>query len=166
MKSILFITITLLCSYSFGQLGAPQVTYDPTNASNMAQQISTSTKQLSEMQKTVDYLQSAQDKLNNVSGFVQNLDEAKDIISNYKSALNYANRVPNRLSKMSNKAKANEVSKSVVSMVNKINSSILFTQRLLTNGGFQMTDYERITLLREELSKSRILKTKLKNLAE
>ena len=38
-------------------------------------------------------------------------------------------------------------------------------QRLLTNDGFNMNDYERIKLIQEENTKAKLMKNKMKNLA-
>lgn len=165
MKNLLIISLVLLSSSLFAQYGQPQITYDPTQASNMGSQISTSMKQLTEMQKTVQYMKKTQEALSKVSNYVQTINEAEQVANNYKEALNYASQVPKNLAKYQNKESRNKINNSVVSLISSINSSLQFMQRLLTNDGFNMNDYERIKLIQEENTKAKLMKNKMKNLA-
>lgn len=165
MKNLLIISLVLLSSSLFAQYGQPQITYDPTQASNMGSQITTSMKQLTEMQKTVDYMRKTQETLSKVNNYVQTINEAEQVANNYKQALDYASQVPKSLAKYENKESRDRVNKSVIASISSINASLQFMQRLLTNDGFNMNDYERIKLIQEENTKAKLMKNKMKNLA-
>ena len=165
MKKLLIITFMIVANSLFAQYGQPQITYDPTQAGNMSSQLTASSKQLAETQKTLNYMRQTQEALNKVSGFVQGLDEAEGVISNYKEALGYANRIPTKLSKYSDVNARKSVTKSVVSSINAINSSLQLVQRLMSDGSSKMNDYERTQLIKEEYTKSKLMKNKLKKLA-
>lgn len=141
-----------MCSSSF--VFSQWTVHDPTNAVNMSKQIETSTQQVTQLEKTVEYMKKAEEKLSQVNGLVQNIDEIKEIMLLQKQSLRYANIIKNKkLPTIKDPQYIRQIVSNTTNSLQTINSSIKFINNILTNGFFKMSDAERINLIENQREK-------------
>lgn len=158
---ILKATLVLFPIFGFAQMGVPQTVFDPTAAGNMSEQIATSAKQLTQLEKSLEYLKKAEDKLNNVSGYVRNMKDLNDIRKMYAESISMATKIRASIPNVKNAEQKKNIVSQVTASVSNLNNSINFITKILTSNFFSMTDTERMELIKEERSKILINRSKL-----
>lgn len=143
MKRFFLVTAFFISQFAFSQL----VVTDVGATSQLAQQVSTSVKSLTQLQKTYEMMEKANKKIQQVNGFVQQANHFRNIINKQKQAINAANE----LVKLSRTRKMNL--SGVTQNLQMISGSIKTVQALLQNGVFNMNDSERLERLDAEYNK-------------
>lgn len=150
-NKILLAGFFLLPIFSNAQLSG--VVYDPTNATNMKTQISTSGKQLAQLQKSVEYMKKASDRLNKVSGYIRDMRDLQDISKMYKESISMVTKIRNNISKIKSNSRKKIILNDVQDALSTINESVGFINKILSNDFFSMSDKDRMELINEERSK-------------
>ena len=103
MKTLKITIIALFVGiFSSAQMGVPQTVYDPTASANMGKQIQASTQQLSQLEQTVEYMKKAEEKLNQVNGYVRDMEDLKKIVEMQKVSLQNATKIQQKIGKIKN----------------------------------------------------------------
>lgn len=144
MKKTVLIIGILFSSYSFGQMAV----IDATANQQMARQITQSVAQVKQLEKTYDVIKKADEKVKQVSGYVQQAGYLQNIISKQKEAINTANEILKLA-----KAQKNISLSGVEQNLRMISGSVKTVQALLRNGIFNMNDSERLNRLDSEYKK-------------
>lgn len=129
------------------------IVYDPTNEAKMGTIISNSVEQLSKLEKTVDYMKKAEEKLSRVNGYLQKVEDVQKIIDLQRKSIKEAIRVRDKVLKMKGSQSARQYTKTLSSALSAIKNSISNVNSILTNGYFSMSDKERIDFIRQERSR-------------
>lgn len=162
MKALLLKTAFLLLPImGFSQFGVPQTVYDPAAAANMGKQIATSAEQLNQFQKSLEYLKKAEDKLNQVSGYVRNMEDLNEIKEMYAESISMTSKIRAQLPSIKNPNTKILVTSQLTDIVKNLNGSINFITKILSSNFFSMSDKERMELIDEERSKILINRSKL-----
>lgn len=162
MKALLLKTAFLLLPImGFSQFGVPQTVYDPAAAANMGKQIATSAEQLNQFQKSLEYLKKAEDKLNQVSGYVRNMEDLNEIKEMYAESISMTSKIRAQLPRIKNPNTKILVTSQLTDIVKNLNGSINFITKILSSNFFSMSDKERMELIDEERSKILINRSKL-----
>lgn len=148
MKTI----IISLLAINFLTAQVPKVVYDPTAAVNMGKQIQSANSQLKQLERTVQYYEKAEKALSNVSGYVRNMEDIKEILELQQKSLSNAQKIRDNINKYSDRRKAT-ILKNTANNLKEITSSISFINKILTNGFFKMNDIDRMSLIKEERNK-------------
>ncbi len=141
MKKTVLILGILISSFSFAQMAV----IDATANQQMAKQISQSVAQVKQLEKTYDVLKKADEKIKQVSGYVQQAGYLQNIISKQKEAINTANEILKLARSQKNISLAG-----VEQNLRMISGSVKTVQALLQNGIFNMNDSERLNRLDSE----------------
>ncbi|MDV4099077.1 hypothetical protein CMT22_17785 [Elizabethkingia anophelis] len=151
MKKFKFLLIALLfSSLYYGQFGVPQTVYDPTASVNMGKQIAASTEQLTQLQKSVEYLKKAEEKVNQVNSYVRSMDELKNVIELQKKSIINATKVKEKVGRIKNPEIRKIMITNTSNALSEISNSIVMINKILSNGFFQMTDTERMEWIRKQ----------------
>lgn len=143
MKKIILLSAIFFMQFVFSQM----VVTDVGATAKLAEQVTTSTKSLKQLQGTYELMQKANEKVQQVNGFVQQAGHFQNIINKQKEAI----RSANQLLKI---AKARNMNLSGVTQnLQMISGSIKTVQALLKNGVFNMNDSERLDRLEKEYQK-------------
>lgn len=162
MKALLLKTAFLLLPImGFSQFGVPQTVYDPAAAANMGKQIATSAEQLNQFQKSLEYLKKAEDKLNQVNGYVRNMKDLNDIKNMYAESISMSQKIRVGIPRMKNVRAQKLMTSNVTNIVTSLNDSINFITKILSSNFFSMTDTERMDLIKKEKSKVFLRKSQL-----
>ena len=162
MKSLILKAILVLFPVlGFAQIGVPQTVFDPTAAGNMTEQIATSGKQLTQLEKSLEYLKKADDKLNQVSGYVRNMQDLNQIKKMYAESISMATKIRGSLPNVKNAGQKQRIISQVTACVTNLNNSISFITKVLSSNFFSMSDSERMELIKAERSKILINRSKL-----
>lgn len=143
MKKLLLISALIISVFSFAQIPVT----DATANSQLALQVTNAGKQLTQLENTYKALKKANEKFQQVNGFVQQAGHLQNIINEQKQAIKAANQ----LVRMAGKRKLNM--NGVSQNLSMISGSIKTVQALLRNGVFQMNDSERLDRLEKEYDK-------------
>lgn len=143
MKKLILLSALFLMHFAYSQM----VVTDVGATAKLAEQVTTSTKSLKQLQGTYELMQKANEKVQQVNGFVQQAGHFQNIINKQKEAI----RSANQLLKI---AKARNMNLSGVTQnLQMISGSIKTVQALLKNGVFNMNDSERLERLEKEYQK-------------
>lgn len=159
MKTFITSLLLVLAGISYGQV--PTVTFDPTQAENMAQSITASLEQLEKLEKITKYYEVAQDNVEKVNKMILKLDEIKEITEMHQYILEYAPKIKNYISGIKNplekKNSLNSLAK-VLKLAHKATSELI----LITSDNYlKMTDKERIDYIKEKKREMRQAKALL-----
>lgn len=151
--NLLLVGILLLISSSILKAQMGGVVYDPTQAANMGRQIANSSQQVAQLSKTVEYMEKAQEKINQVNGYVRNMSELKNIIELQKQSLISATKVKDKVARIKNPKIRSLMLNDTTQALNGINESIAFVSKILSNGFFSMSDAERMQWIKAQRDK-------------
>lgn len=151
--NLLLVGILLLISSSIFKAQMGGVVYDPTQAANMGRQIANSSQQVAQLSKTVEYMEKAQEKINQVNGYVRNMSELKNIIELQKQSLISATKVKDKVARIKNPKIRSLMLNDTTQALNGINESIAFVSKILSNGFFSMSDAERMQWIKAQRDK-------------
>ncbi|MUP46531.1 conjugal transfer protein [Gramella sp. BOM4] len=156
MKKIilLFILITIYSGKSSAQ-GMP--VYDNTNFLALAQSLIESTKQTSELFKTVKFLKEQKERIEQVSNIVKQLQVVREIIDNnqrlYETVQQDLREILN--SPYIRADEVDQISDSFNSLIGNALLDLEFSRDLLTSNFLNMTDAERLAILEAQRLRSR-----------
>lgn len=156
-KQIFKIAVLLLPVFGYSQM----VVTDPTQAANMSTQIQATTQQIVQLDKSLEYMKKASDAVTKVSGYVRDVNDLTKITKMYKESISNATKIRNNLSKIKDSGRRNEVAKDVSKILESLNGSITFINKILSNNFFAMSDKERMDLITAERRKVLIQKSRL-----
>lgn len=143
MKQLLTLVTLFLAQFVFSQMAVTDIGA----TAQLAQQVNTSVRSLAQLENTYKTLQKANDRVQQVNGFVQQAGHFQNIINKQKQAIKSANE----LLQLSKKRNLNLAG--VNENLRMISGSIKTVQALLKNGVFQMNDSERFDRLDKEYQK-------------
>lgn len=143
MKQLLTLVTLFLAQLTFSQMAVTDIGA----TAQLAQQVNTSVRSLSQLENTYKTLQKANDRVQQVNGFVQQAGHFQNIINKQKQAIKSANE----LLQLSKKRNLNLAG--VNENLRMISGSIKTVQALLKNGVFNMNDSERFDRLDKEYQK-------------
>ncbi|UTG66820.1 hypothetical protein J2O02_18310 (plasmid) [Elizabethkingia anophelis] len=151
MKKFRFLLVMILLSSLYNaQFGVPTTVYDPTASVNMGKQIAASTEQLTQLQKSVEYLKKAEEKVNQVNSYVRSMDELKNVIELQRKSLINATKVKEKVARIKNPMMRKMMITNTSNALTEISSSIVMINKILSSGFFQMTDTERMEWIRKQ----------------
>ena len=145
MKKIIFFMLLSFGSYAYSQIGA-MATYDASANASLINQIQESARQTAELQKQFNLLKEAKDRIEQVSGAIQQLGQLQNIINEQRAAISNANKITTIISETRRKTDLSGISYNL----SRIQSSITTVQKLLDNGIFKMQDSERMDLINKQ----------------
>lgn len=143
MKKIILLSAIFFMQFVFSQM----VVTDVGATAKLGQQLATSAKSLKQLQGTYDLMKKANEKIQQVNGFVQQAGHFQNIINKQKESI----RAANQLLKIAKERKLNL--SGVTQNLQMISGSIKTVQALLQNGVFNMNDSERLDRLEKEYQK-------------
>ncbi len=151
--------------FASAQMGVPQTVYDPTASANMGKQIQASTQQLSQLEQTVEYMKKAEEKLNQVNGYVRDMEDLKKIVEMQKVSLQNATKIQQKIGKIKNATIRKKILSDTTTSIREISNSIVFINKILSSGFFSMSDNERMTWIKTQRDKVFSNYLKIKNYA-
>ena len=164
MNTIKFSVITMLFSiFMNAQMGVPQTVYDPTASANMGKQIQASASQLTQLEKTVEYMKKAEEKMQQVNGYVRDMVDLKKIVVMQKNSLENATKVQQRIGKIKNPTIRKGIIDDTTNSLREISNSIIFINKILSSGFFSMSDTERMEWIKKQRDKVFINYLKIKS---
>ncbi|MRM84275.1 hypothetical protein [Riemerella anatipestifer] len=159
-KNILILMVTLPI------LGLSQtVVYDPTQAANMGTQIQNSATQVAQLDKSLEYMQKASEKLDKVSGYVRDLQDLKEIADMSRESFRIAQQLRANLPKVKSQSRRQLYTKKITQSLKSINESLAFVNKVVSNNFFSMSDKDRMELIKRERHRVHISRTKLVGLS-
>ncbi len=161
----IFIVALFISSFANAQMGIPQTVYDPTASANMGKQIEASTQQLTKLEKTVDYMKKAEEKLEQVNGYVRDMEDLKKIVEMQKTSLMNATKIKEKIGRIKNAQIRKKIIDDTTTSIREISNSIVFINKILGSGFFSMTDNERMTWIKAQRDKVFTNYLKIKNYA-
>ncbi len=144
-------------NYAYSQIGA-MATYDASANANLINQIQESARQTAELQKQFNLLKEAKDRIEQVSGAVQQLGQLQNIINEQRAAISNANKITSIISETKRKTDLSGISYNL----SRIQASISTVQKLLENGLFKMQDAERMELINKQYQEVKSSSTNIK----
>lgn len=152
MKKILLLLSLVFFTSAFSQMAV----IDATANQQMSRQISQSVTQIRQLENTYRVLKETKEKYEQVNGYISQMGQLQNIINQQKEAVNNAN-------KCLQKALNAKVSlRDVDTNLKQISGSIKTIQAVLSNGFFNMSDAERISILDRELQRAKTANTAIR----
>lgn len=149
----IFIVALFIGTFAQAQLGVPQTVYDPTASANMGKQIEASAQQLTKLEKTVEYMKKAEEKLQQVNGYVRDMEALKQVVDMQKQSLLNATKIQNKIGKIKNATVRRRIIDDTTASIREISNSILFINKILSSGFFSMSDNERMQWIETQREK-------------
>ena len=160
-KTLLSGALLILPLLGFSQMGVPQTVYDPTAAANMTTQIKNTSTQIVQLEKSLQYMEKASETMNAVSGYVRDASIIKDITDMYKESIMMASKIRAEIPKIKNPDTQKRVLGDLIRTIAILNKGISFTNSILSDNFFKMTDKDRLDLLNTERRKILIQRSRL-----
>lgn len=143
MKKLFLLIVIFISGISFAQIPVT----DATANANLGIQISKSTEQLTQLQKSYQLMKEGYEKYKKVNSYVQQMGQLQNIINYQRQAIRNANLALK-------KARGGKFSvRDIETNLRQISGSVKTVQAILNNNMFNMTDGERIQVMENELKK-------------
>lgn len=157
------VAMLMLPFLGFSQLGG-SVVYDPTQAVNMSAQIENTRQQISQLDKSLEYMQKAEDKLSTVSGYLRDMEDLKKISHMYQESISLAQKLRGDINKVKSPRMKKYYVTTITDCISSLQGSVSFINKVLSSNFFKMTDKERMDLIEKERHKVFMKRSKLVSL--
>ncbi|NJM78997.1 MAG: hypothetical protein HC854_04035 [Flavobacterium sp.] len=161
MKTKITLLIILIYNIGYTQLAVVDAGVNTT----LASQLTNSTSQLAQLQKSYELLKEASEKVEKVSNMIKSINDMGEIISLQKEAISNVNLILNQDINVST-----STLKKLNTALGSISLNIGLVSKILSNGLFTMTDKDRIDFFEDtrrkiliDVVKTRIIANKYKN---
>ncbi|GIJ95385.1 hypothetical protein CAPN002_26030 [Capnocytophaga stomatis] len=160
MKKIFTIIVIFVTYLGYAQV--PTVTYDPTQAANMGESISTALDQLDELEKMTNYYEKAQDQIQKVNKVILRLQEIRDIAKMHREILNDVNKVKQVISKLEKDEYKELYTKKLMNILKTAQKVTQEISAVTKDNYLNMTDKERMDFIKEKEMQMRAQRARIK----